>query len=122
LWENYRDQKWETDTFMRSDQVQTQPGTWQEVPEHEDFYRKNATIKHQKEENVEYCGYVEKAKGIDYYNTDEELLESDASIRSQEDENIYDECENLEEAVNTVLGKKNEDEMGIDSDRIKNER
>jgi len=76
-------------------------------------------------DNVEYCGYTEEVKGVDYHPSDpseDDTEEDGQSERSADDENIYDNADTWEEAVHKVLNKRGENEMGMDFDRIKNER
>jgi hypothetical protein len=91
---------------------------------HEDYFLKYAVVEGEGDGNaeVEYCGYVEKPLGYDYEKDQDEASEYNESDRSVEDQEVWDRVENVEEAIQEVLNKRGENEVGVDFDKIKNER
>lgn len=122
LWEKHKDEKFESETMTKSNELATKIGEWQEVDAHDNYFVKNATIKNMKDQKVEYCGYKEQAKGIDWDPSTESDPGDDQSQRSLDDEQIFDQAENLEEAINNLLDAKNDYETAQDADKVKNER
>lgn len=112
--------------FSNSTEISGKVGAWGDCEIHEDYFLKYAVVEGKEgadgNEDVEYCGYVEKPLGYDYEKDLEGASEYNESDRSVEDQEVWDQAENVQEAIEEVLNRRGENEVGVDFDKIKNER